>query len=659
MKQTAIENKKIDLKETTTLLGVSSATVRNWIKHNYLTPTDNERMRFDYVQVVELQNKIANGQIDRLGKRANKRHSQNTFIPEEYADSKEVVNFVQKIIDDYETNQLNKNGVLFSIILNLLKRKGLVDYSNNLQVLNAKNDYITNELNWWKHKALSEYDYQNYRELLKIEIPTVSDVLGLIHQSLAAEGNKAQSGSYYTPKNIVDEIISEYVQKTSLLLDPCCGTGQFLLSGADVIQDPANVWGFDIDEIAVRIARINLFLKYPEQKFSPNVYHKNTLLDLNENDLFMDIRVPKFDVVATNPPWGVHLSNTETIALQSLYPEIKSNETFSYFLKKGIGLLKDGGILSYVLPEAVLNVKTHKDIRGYILENTQINKAKYFSRCFKNVFTPVIRLDITKKIPLGDEKIIAENGGTHLVNQSRLKDNSDYIFDVFNNSDDISIFDKVFSVENTTLKDKAEWALGIVTGNNKLHLSETKKDGYEPILTGKDIKRFSALRPKNFIKYQPDDFQQVAPEHKYRAKEKLIYKFISKELVFSYDNKQTLTLNSANILIPKVENYPIKTILALFNSSLYQYLYQKKFGSIKILRNDLEKLPLPIVEKSIHNIIKENVDKLLDSKVSEAERKKYYIRLDKIIMDLFHLTEEEQKHIGKNVKLSDKLLNIK
>ena len=28
----------LDLNETVSMLGVSSATIRNWIKHNYLTP---------------------------------------------------------------------------------------------------------------------------------------------------------------------------------------------------------------------------------------------------------------------------------------------------------------------------------------------------------------------------------------------------------------------------------------------------------------------------------------------------------------------------------------------------------------------------------------------------------------------------------------------
>jgi hypothetical protein len=57
----------------------------------------------------------------------------------------------------------------------------------------------------------------------------------------------------------------------------------------------------------------------------------------------------------------------------------------------------------------------------------------------------------------------------------------------------------------------------------------------------------------------------------------LIYRFISKYLVFAYDDKQKLTLNSANIVIPKTDDYPIKVIAALFNSSLYQFIFQKKF----------------------------------------------------------------------------------
>lgn len=659
MEQPTIENKKINLKETTSLLGVSSATVRNWVRHNYLTPDDSGRMYFDYSEVKELQNKITNGEIDRLSKRANKQHSQNFFIPDEYVDNQDILTVVQEIIQMHHAKNLNKNSLLFAVVVNLLENKGLVSHSGSLNDLHPKNEYVNDELKWWQKKITKSNDSESYNKLLTIHIPEVGDILGLIYQSLAAEGDKAQMGSYYTPTKVVEDIIQDHVQPSSFVLDPCCGTGQFLLCASKKIDNPLNIWGFDIDEIAVRIARINLLLRFSQKNFAPNIFHKNTLVDLNENNLFADINIPKFDVVATNPPWGVHLSKSDSEELQLIFPDIKSNETFSFFVKKGISFLKEDGVLSYILPEAILNVKTHKDIREIMLYQTQIKKVKYLNRLFKNIFTPVIRLDLAKRTPCGDEQIISENGTVHKVQQSRLRDNPDYIFDVFNKDEDISIFDKVYGLAHTTLSKQADWALGIVTGNNRKFLSENKATDHEPILTGKDIKRFLTTQPKYYVKFSPDKFQQVAPENKYRAKEKLIYKFISKELVFSYDNEQTLTLNSANILIPQIKDYPTKTILALFNSSLYQFLYQKKFSAIKLLRSDLEKLPLPLIEKVKHKEIIRVVDKLLDRQLREEESQQNYKKLDKIIMDIFSLTPEEQGHIGKNVKLSNKLLNIK
>ena len=92
---------------------------------------------------------------------------------------------------------------------------------------------------------------------------------------------------------------------------------------------------------------------------------------------------------------------------------------------------------------------------------------------------------------------------------------------------------------------------------------------------------------ENYINYTRENFQQVAPENIYRAKEKLVYKFISKKLIFAYDNKQRLFLNSANILIPKLENYTIKDVMTFLNSTLFQYIYTKKFNELKVLKGNL------------------------------------------------------------------------
>ena len=58
------------------------------------------------------------------------------------------------------------------------------------------------------------------------------------------------------------KLIKEHVKKDSKVLDPCCGTGQFILTFSDIVENPSNIYGVDIDEIAVRIARLNLLIKF-------------------------------------------------------------------------------------------------------------------------------------------------------------------------------------------------------------------------------------------------------------------------------------------------------------------------------------------------------------------------------------------------------------
>lgn len=659
MNTTTTQNEYVNLNQVVDLLGVSSATVRNWVKHNYLKPEEQigGKLLFKTDAVTQLKKEIASGAINRLNKRANKKSSRTTFIPDEYADNDEVVDLVQEIVNIYNQKSLSRDKVLLYVAMNLLSKKELLKYDNSENFI-SRNKVVESELNWWKEKTKDIETNEHYSDFLSVKIPQMSDVLGVIYQSLVAEGNKAEGGSYYTPKKVVDEIVDSYVKEKHLVLDPCCGTGQFLLSIAQKVKDPSRVWGFDIDETAVRLARLNLILHFSEIDFEPHIYHKNTLTDFGSDSLFSENSVPAFDLVITNPPWGVHFSKEQTFELQELFPDIKSGEAFSYFIKRSLHLLKDDGLLSFVLPEAILNIKTHRDIREVILKDTSIQKVKYLNRVFKNVFTPVIRLDLLKKAPHSKSVLTAEKDGVeHQLEQVRLQNNSDYILNVFTDNNDVALFDKVYGIPHTTLKDKADWALGVVTGDNKKHLASIKTKSNEPILTGKDIKKFTAVEATNFIDFNPKNFQQVAPEYKYRSKEKLIYKFISKELVFTYDDKQTLTLNSANILIPKIENYPIKTILALLNSSLYQFLYQKKFGAIKILKGDIEQLPLPILDTKRHKEIEKMVNNLLDNTEETHIRKRAYDELDDYIMKLFTLTEAEKEHVSKSIKVSDKLLN--
>jgi len=612
MNLTYVEEKEtISIDQAANYLRISTATVRNWIKHNYLTPvTSTNKMRFLVKDVHSLKENLTNGNINRLRKRANKQKSGATFLPSEYLSDPRKTQDILNALNLISQFDIPAEESLFFLAINLLSREGLVKPTNEIDDLLSFREnlfphrQVMQEMQNWA-KEISFKSTNDFRsQIIKLTIPQVQDFLGMVYQSLSCEGKKSQSGSYYTPSQIVEDVIADYVHSPNeKVLDPCCGTGQYLLialdhllslgAGENALQ---NIWGIDIDGIAVHIARINVLIKCKNQDgVSPNIFCKNTLLE-GANDFFQVnscIQENSFNLIITNPPWGAQFSIPELRQLNSLFPRIHSGESFSYFIEKGFQYLKEGGILSYILPESFLNVKTHNDIRKTILNRATIKKIQYLNRAFKNVFTPAIRLDIKKTVAPSTHKIKIRNGKNFDIEQKRFSDNNNSEFHINIEKKDSAILDKIFTQDHTTLTNHADWALGIVTGNNLKFLSTNKLPGHEGVLTGKEIFKFNCVAPKRFIKFEPKKLQQVAPEEKYRAGEKLIYRFISKELIFSYDNQQLLTLNSANILIPRIARYPIKAILGLFNSSLYQYIFQKKFNSIKILRGQIESLPLP------------------------------------------------------------------
>lgn len=637
--------KYINISATAAVLGVSQATVRNWIRHKYLNPVKGEKPTcFVHSEVLELKDKLNKGEISRLSQRANKRVANRRFIPCEYLTDKSNSIFIKDIINYIKINNLAIYPSLFFLTINFLINKKLINNSDIQKILlfdsvNYNKRNIYSELKSWYFEIKDNLLVSSYQGLVKLKLPDENDVLGIVYQSILLEGDKAKKGSYYTPQKIVEKIIDEYLEEDSKFLDPCCGTGQFLLAAANKISNPDKIYGVDIDYIAVRIARVNLIAKFPEYDFEPCIYNKNFLTDLNLKEMFKG----DFDLITTNPPWGLHYKTNELKMLKKLFPEIKSGESFSYILNKSIQLLKPSGILSFILPESILNVSLHKDIRKIILNDTVIYKIEDLVRVFKNVFTPVIRVDlckgkVNKKSSESHKVLVRDKQKEFYVNQLNFQNNKNYIFNIQASEFDNQILDKVYSYKHITLKKNASWILGIVTGDNNRYLRDKQLPGYEEIIRGSDVSKFNIQKVNRFIKFEPQKFQQVVPEEKFRTKEKLIYKFISRKLIFAYDNKQRLTLNSANAIIPQIENYPLKVILALFNSTLYQFIFQKKFASIKVLKSHLEQLPLPILDKDVFACIIEKVDLLLSGEGNIDS-------IDEIVFNFYGFDQKTRKYI--------------
>ena len=166
----------------------------------------------------------------------------------------------------------------------------------------------------------------------------------------------------------------------------------------------------------------------------------------------------------------------------------------------------------------------------------------------------------------------------------------------------------------------SRWALGLVTGNNRELLQETWEEGREPIYTGREVERYVLRPPRKFLRYDRAQLQQAAPEEVYRAPEKLVYKFISRRLVFACDRSCSLLLNSANLLQPRVPGMGTLAVLAFLNSDVFQFFYRQLFGEVKVLKGNLLELRFPEIGETDNARLEAWVEGILagDSQLDSA-----------------------------------------
>ncbi len=545
---------------------------------------------------------------EKLTKRANKQMSRKRFLPVEYIENQDNSPIIMDIVNAVFDSGIDVYSAIYTIAVKQLMQAGifLLPHVQNV---------------------LSEYKCDLNDSLYNLSFPTNErDLLGVVYQCLSFEGEKNQKGSYYTPKKVVGNMLScVFLEDGQKFLDPCCGSGSFLLS---LNAKPDQIYGMDNDYIAVFICKINLLLKYKNEVFVPQIYYGDFLQD----DLF-NINAPifqeEFEYIITNPPWGAICGKNSIL-------DISSKESFSYFFVKSFRLLKEKGCLRFLFPESILNVKVHRDIRAFMLSHGSINSITLYNGMFSGVTTKYVDIEVSNNKPA--EKInIYSAESLFCVDRNNFYNTKNFVFS-FQNAVDSEIINQVKQKGKYTLKDSV-WALGVVTGNNTEKLLSEKSETSEPIYTGKEIKPYVLKKPLKYIEYNRNDFQQVAKEEIYRADEKLVYKFISNKLVFAYDNNKSLFLNSANILIPKIPNMSIKTVMAFLNSELYQYLYILLFSEIKILKGNLLELPFANISPEKNEEISFYVDKIILGDES------YHSNIQDVIYEIFNINTTQIRHI--------------
>jgi len=642
-------NRHLSFTDACEMLSISHATGRNWIKLGKLIPDreDGKQLYFLRDDIEKILHAVTNGDSNVLNRRRNKKKASGISLYENYISCKYNIDLVSNIIIEYGTSI---SPALLRAILTNYALQFICGKIGQAAIGNMLGEYLKGELDIGFFDVLisdllgdvSDVDLSSGVFETTAKYVESEDTLGFIYISLMNIGMRKASGTYYTPYKVVNRLVENLIKTVDIIgksvLDPCCGSGNFLLAIGEKTDTPEMIYGQDIDLVAVKLVRISFALKYGITDVDFLFTHftcADTLTSFTENS---------FDIIVGNPPWGGELTKEQTSNLAMYYRTVLKNgtETYNLFTERSLSLLSENGILAFVLPEAILNVAAHSTIRNILISECNFRFVCYLGNVFSGVQCPAIILGAEKsRYKANGVDEVRANGESYRISSNRQINVERLNFHVKDEQQDC--IDALTNIPGCrTLSDNAKFALGIVTGDNAAYISDVCHKGYEPVLKGSDVKKFRVEAGGKYIRFVPQSFQQVAPTELYRAPEKLLYRFICENLVFAYDNQQILSLNSCNILIPQISGMDIKYILAILNSRAASFFFAYMFKSIKVLRSQLEQIPIPVASDNEQTQIIGLVDRLIDGDANIAG---LYDELDDCIMSIYDLSNVTKQTI--------------
>ncbi|MFX1394362.1 MAG: N-6 DNA methylase [Promethearchaeota archaeon] len=165
-------------------------------------------------------------------------------------------------------------------------------------------------------KIYENIDFNSYRSLIRNIAEYIFDLdikleykFDYLIQKIISPIIRHKSGEYYTPPFLVKKMINEAYNFGELVLDPCCGSGNFLIellkriisankNEKEKIFAINNIYGFDINPISIFITKINFLIVLEDLITNGNLQY-----NLYATDSLFQNEKKKFDLIIGNPPW--------------------------------------------------------------------------------------------------------------------------------------------------------------------------------------------------------------------------------------------------------------------------------------------------------------------------------------------------------------------
>ncbi|MDG1729211.1 MAG: Eco57I restriction-modification methylase domain-containing protein [Algibacter sp.] len=435
------------------------------------------------------------------------------------------------------------------------------------------------------------------------------------------------------------------------ILDPACGSGAFLNQAltflieeheniddliAELTNTPLrifdtdkailenNIFGVDINDESVEIAKLSLWLRTAQRgrklsNLNNNIKCGNSLIDdpeiAGDKAFKWEHEFPEifakggFDVVIGNPPYVRVQTIKDNIKGESLELERKYEsatrryDLFVLFMEKSFELVKDKGIVNYILPHKFLVADFGYGIRKFLKDKKFINKLIHFGHeiVFKDASTYTCIVQLSKNseqfnyVEIKPEQLLDELEFT-TVPVNELKDEKwalhdkrtgEFIDKLKSNTGSLeNILDGIYQgIKNTSDKIfmiRGNFNNGYFHGfSDELNQNIEIEEGIMiPVAKGKDIKRYETLdinyhviyphyfNGKKTVPYEEEELKLKYPKaydylfqfKDFLTEKKIRFKTNSKYWYSLHRSREIEIFSNDKIVTATIQNYPHFTI---------------------------------------------------------------------------------------------------
>ena len=419
------------------------------------------------------------------------------------------------------------------------------------------------------------------------------------------------------------------------------------------------------------------------QAYNPEILRELGAINLAENnkfflwhtwfsDVFSRDDKEGFDIVIGNPPYITYrgkeknsISDSELNNLIATYTHSAEYKVNSYalFTEAGINLCNNRGTISYIIPGTILQNDYLKKIREFLVCRNQIKEIVSFSNKVFDAVTDSIILRCKKGFVENNTMLFKRVSDLSLVPTEEKEfvtsewDNSDklYVIDLKSTSADSVIFSKM-EASGLKVEDYYKVYVGIVAKGIKQFLSNTKDTIYhKKYLQGKHIAPYQIIFKSVYINFIPELLHSNTDQFVYEQKEKILVRKTGNILMASLDSEQYYTDQSLyNLYLKPNKWYSNKVLLAILNSKLLNYYYNKKlitnadvFPYIKGVH--LKMFPLPHHSDGIESELSNLVDSIIQHKKQNIDTSVICNKIDALVYQLYGLTDAEIKIIEQSI----------